>query len=281
MTSKRIFISGAHGLLGTTLTKKLENNYTVLTAPKSTDLSSSVTCREILDETQPQLIINLAALTNVDACEEFPEKALQVNAIVVKNMAEWMKQNPGRHLIQISTDMVYDSPGYNKEEQISCLNEYAKSKLMGEQYALEVHGTILRTNFFGHSLVAHRKSFSDWLLESFKDRVPLKLLTDVEFSPLNISTLCDQIELVAKNPLSGVFNLGAKTALSKRDFAYKMAEVYGYDIQTHSTDVTMESLSFKAPRPHYMAMDVSKYEKTFGVRLPSLEDEIQKLKSEK
>lgn len=281
MTSKRVFISGAHGLLGTTLTRKLKKKkYEVLAAPQATDLASALTCHEILDEAQPQLIVNLAALTNVDACEEFPEKALQVNAIVVKNIAEWIKKNPACHLIQISTDMVYNSPGYNKEEQISCLNEYAKSKLKGEEFANEVDGTILRTNFFGHSLVSHRKSFSDWLLQSFQGRIPLKLLTDVEFSPLNIATLCDQIEIVLQNPVSGVFNLGAKTALSKRDFAYKIAEVYGYDIQNHSTDVTMESLIFKAPRPHHMAMDVSKYERTFGVQLPTLEDEIQKLKSE-
>lgn len=277
MKTNNVVVTGANGLLGTSLVKYLEGSLTLAAIPRGTDLSESVDCNQILESLRPNTIINLAALTNVDECESFPIKATRINADIVQNLSHWAKNNQAR-LIQISTDMVYDSPGLNREDQVKIVNEYAKSKLAGEVHASECNGLVLRTNFFGHSENPQRKSFSDWLLESFEKKLPLKLLTDVEFSPLNIRTLCRVIGSVLDSDVSGVFNLGAKGFLSKRDFAYRLADLYGFDIRAHSVDVTLRELALKAPRPQFMAMNVEKFESTFKIALPSLEEEILELK---
>ncbi len=277
-------ITGASGLLGTTLAPNLMRlGYTVLRHGRgpSNDVSCDLTDREatiaMLETTQPNVVINLVALTNVDKCEEDPHLAYLLNVRTVENLVAGMCGHPPPHLIQISTDQVYDSIGPSQEDEIRLTNTYALTKYAGELAAARMPSTILRTNFFGHSVLPGRKSFSDWLLDSMRAGDPITVFTDVVVNPLSLETLSAMIGRVIEKRVEGVFNLGSKGAMSKADFAFELARVFGVSTEGMTRGLSRD-MHLKAYRPKDMSMDCSRFEAAFDVTLPALQDEIRDLR---
>ncbi len=280
---RKVLITGATGLLGSSLYPYLKDKGCRAIgcgfgqkADFNCNMSSQTETEQMLDKVRPDCIINLAALTNVDRCEEEPHQAYLLNVKIVENIAGWIKKNPQTRLVQISTDQIYDGQGPHKEEDIKIVNTYGLSKYCGELAARQVKSTILRTNFFGKSKSPDKKSFSDWLIECFKNQTPIKLFTDVLFSPLSIETLQEIIAEVIKNPAEGVYNLGSKEGLSKRDFAIMLAKRLLLDTNC-AKDASSKDVNLKAARPGDMRMDCGKFEKTFKIKLPALADEIDRI----
>ena len=148
-----------------------------------------------LNKVMPEVIVNLAAQTNIDECEVCPQNAYLVNVRIVENLARWIKINGNSsHLVQISTDQIYDSLGPHKEEDIFLKNYYGFSKYAGELVAANVNSTILRTNFFGKS--RGRLSFSDWLVDSLIREEEITVFDDVYFSPLSLQRLVELLEMI-------------------------------------------------------------------------------------
>jgi dTDP-4-dehydrorhamnose reductase len=280
---KSILVTGATGLLGSSLVPYLKNyGYKVVTHGRNTsademvDLACQVEAGTMLDKVQPSAIINLVSLTNVELCEQQVNLAYLANTRSVENIVHWMaSKNSACHLIQVSTDHIYDGHGLHTEDNVIITNNYALTKYAGELSALSVPSTILRTNFLGRSCVSYRESFSDWLYKSLSRNQKLQVLNDVFFSPLSISILIEMIRLVLEKRPIGVYNLGSKNGMSKADLCFYFAECCGF-----STDLMVSIESARAKfittyRPRNMMMDSSKFEKTLGVELPNLMDVIK------
>jgi dTDP-4-dehydrorhamnose reductase len=186
----------------------------------------------------------------------------------------------GCHLIQISTDHVYDGVWLHKEDNITITNNYAFSKYAGEMAALRVKSTILRTNFVGLSQVHYRESFTDWVYKSMVNSKQVQVLNDVYFSPLSIAALVEMIELVVQKKPIGIYNLGSHIGMSKADFAFAFAECLKLSTNTMTRIQSSEAKFFRAYRPKDMRMDSSKFENVLGVKLPNLTDLIQPLAKE-
>jgi len=282
----RILVTGATGMLGSTLTPVLASGgHEVvrhghsLGADIGADLTDAAATARMLDEVRPDAIVNLVALTNVDACEGEPHRAHLLNTRVVENLAAWAKERADAHLVQVSTDQVYDGEGLNREEDTRLTNTYALTKYAGELAAALCGATVLRTNLFGRSRLEGRKSLSDWLLQSLESGDAIKVFTDVAFSPLNMTTLSGFIGLAAERRVGGTYNLGSREGMSKADFAFALAEAFGLDSTCLTRDQSA-SVALKAYRPKNMCMDCRKFENSFGVALPTLVEEIGKLKRE-
>ena len=284
---KTVFIAGGTGLLGSYLVQYLKkNNFNVIAHGYSNaqhcvcaDLTNLSQTTNILNKIAPDYIINLSALTNVDECEKSPQKAYLLNVHIVENIAHWIRvQNKQCQLIQVSTDMLYNNNrGFiAQEKNINITNMYAMTKYAGELAALSVDAVVLRTNFFGHSSLATRKSFSDWLLNAFYQKNKIKLFTDVYFSPLTMSCLSDNILLVMRKFQSGIYNLGSHQGLSKAGFAQCLAQYLNIDL-SFVDYVKASSVNLMAKRPNDMRMDVSLFEATFNTQLPCLKEEIEKV----
>ena len=159
---KRVLVTGAQGLLGSTLVPHLQAcGHEVFRHGRKGDIDVGADLIDVgqvnaaLDQVAPEVVINLAALTDVDECERSPKLAYLSNVLIVENLVKWIQNNGNTcHLVQLSTDQVYDGLGPHMESDITLTNYYGFSKYAGELAAATVPSTILRTNFFRSKLLS-------------------------------------------------------------------------------------------------------------------------------
>ncbi len=230
----------------------------------------------MLEEIQPDFVINLVGCTDVDLCEQNPQLAFKLNVRSVEVLAHWIGRRRDCHLIQISTDQLYDGDGSHKEDVVDIVNVYALSKYTGELAARPAGATVLRTNFFGPAAGASKSSFSDWVLDKLRKQEAITAFEDVAFSPLLMNTLGKALNRVMELPTAGVFNLGSRKGCTKADFIFAVAKHARLDTSM-VTRGTQAQLNLRARRPGNMVMDSSKFEREFGFELPTTEHEINGL----
>lgn len=281
MPNPVIMVTGAHGLLGPYLCEGLSSRGIIVGVGRNSgdeicDLEQTNQVRDLMARVRPDIVVHTAAMANVDACEENPERALEANAKMVERLVSNIPDQA--RLITISTDQVYpDTPGPHKESMIGPINSYGRSKLAGERAALvKSSSLVLRANFFGPSRTPDRSSLSDWLTDSLAKQQPITLFEDVLFSPLHMSTLSALVADAMARKMSGVFNLGCREGRSKKDFGLLIAKHLG--LQTDTVTVGRSSnIPARAARPADLRMDVNAIEKGLQTRMPTLIEEIEKL----
>lgn len=166
----KILILGSSGFLGKLIYQKLKGKFNVINnglIRKKISLINLKKTDNFLVNTDPDIIINCAALTNIDTCEKFPKKSYGINVKSVENIFKIKKKNGlNFFFIQISTDSLYDASSNinNKENSIPKINNiYSKHKYMLEKICLKNNCLILRTNFFGK----YKNNFSNWIYKKF------------------------------------------------------------------------------------------------------------------
>lgn len=283
-----IFITGATGLLGSTLVPQLKlRGKTIVThahqsnADYSFSLTDKLKTSRLLDKLRPNMIINLVGLTSVERCQDQPNEAYLINTRIVEILASWiLDSGVDCHLIQISTDQVYDGEGPHTENMTTITNNYAFSKYAGELAAAWVPSTILRTNFVGRSKIGGRESLTDWVYNSLTIGKNVQVLNDVYFSPLSMITLVQMIWLVVERKPLGIFNLGSHNGMTKADFDFAFAELLRLPTTLMTRIAASQATFLRAYRPKDMRMNCSKFEETLGVILPDLLDQIKSIAGE-
>jgi dTDP-4-dehydrorhamnose reductase len=275
----RILVTGASGLLGRVLKQALyvkQHDVVGLGLTRDADVRADLTkwesTQNLLDTVRPTTIINLAANTDVDYCERHPKAAYLANVRTVENIVRWLSRVRGCHLIQLSTDHVYDGDGPHSEKDAAPANCYALSKYCGEMAARQANACIVRTNFFGPSKTVGRLSFSDWIVASLKRGDAITVFDDVKFSPLTMTRLAGYLELMVRLPRSGVFNVGSLEGLTKAEFAFQIAQALRLPTgEMHSAPM---GSSHRTYRPRDMRMNCAVFEREYAVQLPTLSEEI-------
>jgi dTDP-4-dehydrorhamnose reductase len=276
----KLLVLGASGMLGASLVPALGAREHMVTPHgrrgpglKTADLGDAAQARELLLEVRPEAAINLVGLTDVDLCESQPQLAWLANVRTAENIAAACKE-VDCHFVHISTDQVYDGEPPRTEDQACPGNYYGITKYAGELAALSVGATVLRTNFFGASRHATRRSLTDWLHAALTEGRPIQVFEDVRFSPLSMATLCGMVERLVHLRPAGLFNLGSREGLSKADFAFAFARAMGLS-QRCMTRASVQQTALKAWRPKDMRMDSTKIERILAQAMPRLEDEIE------
>lgn len=278
--NSKVLIIGAYGLLGTTLSDYLKKKkYIVFKAGTSekSDYTFDASKKDLLEKNihtiNPNYVINLSAITNVDYCESNSAKAFLVNTEIPKNIS-LLANLFNFKFIHISTDQVYSGKGPHIEEITNPLNIYSKSKLAGEEAVLKCEGIILRTNFVGKSKTEDRISFTDWLFANAKNNLEnMTLFDDVFFNPIHIDELCNFIYIVLQNFKSGIFNVGSSDSISKAEFGLQFLKKF--EFRTSLISITsIEDSKLKAVRPKDMSMNINKTAKNFNWIAPSMNNTI-------
>lgn len=280
----KILVAGGTGLLGCTVAPLLRTfGHHVLTLARGThadvraNLLDQDSVLQVFTTHRPEIVIHMAAATDVDGCERDPQVGFEGNVLSVSNISGAVRsQSPPPHLIYMSTDHVYNgekSAGPQREHAVNIVNYYAMTKYAGELAALRSSCTVLRTNFFGLSLCAGRSTFSDWLVSRAESSITTPIFTDVWFSALRMTTLAYALDAVCSQRHAGIFNLGTRGMASKAEFAKALLMAMGLNTSC-LRDSTVDEARLLAQRPRNMAMDVSHFQNTFNFTLPTLEEEI-------
>jgi len=278
---KKILILGAYGYLGKILSAYLRTKYNVLR--QSRNKKSKIVINKfntknilkVLQENKPDFIINLIAITNLDFCEKNKTVTKRINTDIVYNIREAIKiynEDSNCHLIHISSDQVYSGVGPHKENKIRPINYYGKSKFKGEIIGKKVNSTILRVNFVGKNRRG-KKSLSDWIVHSLRQKKEIIIFKDVYFNPLHTSELCKKIETVIRKKITGTFNLGAKNSISKANFALNLCKKLNLDKGLMKVGKITDS-NLYAKRSNDTRMNVKKFEKQFITSLGSIQKQI-------
>lgn len=275
----KVLIIGSSGLLGRKLynylkKKKIDVHHNGLNKRKL-NLNTINNVGKLL-KINPDIIINAAAITNIDECEKSYIKTKLINTDLIKKLFTIKnKHNLNFKLIFFSTDQLYDSKKLSREnDKIKINNKYSKQKYLAEDICLKNNSIIFRTNFFGRSF--SKNSFTDWVYSSFTNNKKFFLFDDIIFNPLRIDTICRIIhKIIVKNKynFSGLYNLGSRGKISKSEFAIlfaKKIKIFNYNFERCNSNIIL-----KIKRSKNMSMNVNKFIQTFKIKLPKVSDEIK------
>jgi len=278
---KRILILGSSGILGRNLVKQLKNNYKVLhngLKKRKLNLTRLDSLKKILTNSKPDLIINCAAVTNLDTCEKNKLESKKINFGITKNIFLLRKvHNFKFKFLQISTDQMYNNKKRLKSSEnfkpIS-FNEYTKQKLAVEKICIKNQALVLRLNFFSNE----KKNIFSWIINSCKMNKNINLFKDIYFNPISISSLSKIIKKIIpkilKGNISGIFNLGCRDVISKSNFCIYIINQLNSNYKNYK--IVSSNKFFKTKRPKNMSMNVSKFQKKFKINLPNLKNEINR-----
>lgn len=239
----RILVTGASGLLGLNLCLHLaEANQVIgslhsrkLIAPPfhmlECDLTNDSSIASLIKISRPDLLINCAAMANLDDCESYPKDAWRINSEIPGSLAALCKKK-GIRFIHISTDAVFDGKmgDYTEEDNPNPLSVYARTKHEGERLvAVEYPDAIIaRVNFYGYS-ISGRRSLAEFFLNNLQAGNLVYGFVDVMFCPLYVTDLVDTLMVMVGKELKGLYHVVSPESLSKYAFGVKIAEKFRLD----------------------------------------------------
>lgn len=257
---------------------------------KQLDITDKEATLRLVREIDPEVIINTAALTNVDYCETHKNEAEKVNVGGARNVAEAARQNDSR-LIQVSTDIVFDGTygHYTESDTPNPLNQYAKTKLEAEgvvsrlsNYAIArpsvVYGWHSQAVAAG-SNATKTMNFAMFVLDRLKNNEIVKAIRDQYNCPTLADNLAEALLRMAQNREIGIYHTTGRSCLSRYEFAVRIAEIFGYPTQLVKP---VFSSDFKqlAERPKNCCLRVEKAERSLGIRFLTAEEGLGEMRKQ-
>ena len=250
------------------------------------DITNEKNCEKILN-LKPDIIINTAAITNVDYCEKFEKNAFDVNVTGTKNIAK-IAEKLGSKLIHISTDAVFsgNKKFYTEEDRPNPISVYGKTKLESENIISKVTDSIiLRPSvIFGWIPFEYIKTrdesrktmnFGLWVLDQLYKNNKMSIVNDQINTPTLADNLAENILKIIKKDLTGIFHLSGLSCISRLDFSKKIAKTFGYSNNLISS-ISSEKLKQIAPRTLESCLKCDKIVQN-GVNLLKIDQAIEKM----
>lgn len=267
---KKVLLTGANGMLGTTLSEQLEQNgFSVIkTDVNEMDIANEENIKDVLNKSNPDVLINCAAFTNVDAAETQKELAYNINALAVKYLAKYTNEH-NIMFLHISTDYVFGDnkrEGYleDDEPRENQLNYYGKTKREGEKLAIEYNPNsyIIRTSWtFG----PNGKNFINTMLNLSTTKEELTIVDDEVGVPTYTKDLAIQLIYIINNRNNlnpGYYHGVNEGSCSRYQEAKKIFELARKDIKLHKT--TLEKYG--------RAVKTANYSVLLNTKLPKLQN---------
>ena len=286
----RILVTGSNGLLGQKLSYRLQEDkdvFLIATARgrsavkiargefHSMDISDRQEVESILRLTKPDVVINTAAMTQVDDCETQRDACWKANVTAVEHLVRCC-QALHIHLVHVSTDFIFDgSHGPLDEDEVpNPVNFYGESKLAGEQIIRDsaISWAILRTVLvFGITSDMSRSNIVLWVKNSLEQKKTIRVVNDQWRTPTLAEDLAEGCYLAATKKAKGIYNISGKDFLSPYDIAIKTAEFFNLD---RSLIQATDSTAFVQParRPLTTGFIIDKARRELGYEPHSFEE---------
>ena len=278
----RILITGAFGQLGHSLQSVLskKSNYELICTGRKVkkgqegiplDIRNQVALKEIINTTAPDILINLAAMTNVDACELNPKLAGEINVAGLEHICDSFKGK----IIHLSTDYVFDgtSGPYKEDDPLNPISIYGKTKLASEHILLEkdIKNLVIRGNVLYDYSPHTSASFLNWVVSSLKGNQEIKVVEDQFNNPTWTRSMSDIIELSIENDLEGIIHWGDSVHISRFEFAKLIAKKFSLNESLIKPVLTSE-LNQPARRPLQSGLSTEKLVNMLDIIPPSIDD---------
>lgn len=283
-----MLITGVSGLLGNNLARFFRDHYEILglyhknpvkipgIRVESIDLTHKLETEKAINAFKPDIVIHCSSLTNIDYCEQHPEKSYEANVTATQNLVGSLDTRSPCKLIYISTDSVYGGVEGSKHEESTVLpcNIYGETKLQGEKCVLEFPGAlVIRPNIFGWN-IQPKNSLAEWILDELQQGNQINGFEDARFSSIYTFELARILKSAINKNIAGTFNCGARDSCSKFDFAVKLAQLFGFD-KSLIKPISIDHHHFKAKRGKKLSFSVEKIERELDIKLPSIDFSLE------
>ena len=280
MTKKKVLVTGSNGLLGQKIIYSLieRKDIDLLASSKGLnrliiksgyryvdlDITKNDEVKEVFENENPDAVINCAAMTNVDYCEENQDSCWEINVKAVENLAKSCEVSKS-HLLHLSTDFVFDgkSGPYNENDKPNPLHFYAKSKLKSEEIVKKImtNWTIARTIIiYGITDNMSRSNIVLWAKKEIENGNTINVVNDQLRSPTLAEDLAKGCISIIDKSAFGLYHLSGPKTYSILDLVHKVADFYNLD-KSLILPVTSASLNQSATRPLSTGFDITKARK--------------------
>lgn len=287
-----VLITGASGMLGATLVNELKNDFKVFASGSSIFKNQysrymmfnlkSDSFKELIDWSNPDIIIHCAAITNGNYCKENPKEAFEVNGLSIYKFLQATKSSV--KFIYVSTDAVFPSSLHlaNEKDCTSPENIYGKSKELGEFFLINSQRNylIVRTTIVGLNENKNKKGFVEWILNSSRFNETISLFDDVTFNPISIWDFSKELKyLIYKNKInSEILHIVGQEIVTKYEFGVKLLNNCKLSCDNLLRG-SIKNFKDRAKRSNDQSLDSSFYRKKYNRKLPNLKQTILTIKS--
>jgi dTDP-4-dehydrorhamnose reductase len=258
----RVLVAGAAGQLGRELVAELGPEVAWSGDRAALDVTREDDVRVLVDRVRPDVIVNAAAYNKVDGAESEAGLALEVNALGPLVLARAARER-GALVVHFSSDYVFDGAAgrpYREDDLPRPLGAYGVSKLAGEHLvaATSKDHLIVRTSgVFGRGGSRQKGgSFVARILEQAQAVRPLRVVSDLTFSPTYAADLAQAVIELLRSGARGLVHLTNSGACSWHDLAVETLAAAG--VSATVEPITAASLGLAAPRPRFSVLDVSR-----------------------
>lgn len=294
MLYQRILITGANGLVGQELVKAFSPypEFDLLATGKDEhprfsggsygytqlDMTSTADVRHLFNVFTPDVVINCAAMTAVDQCEDEKEACWRINTEAVEQLTRCCL-NFGVKLVHVSTDFVFDGKNgpYTEQQRPEPVNYYGKSKLAAENALIKSglgQWAIARTVLvYGAGDNLSRSNFALWVIEKLSRGERIRVVDDQWRTPTYAPDLAQGLFRLVKFDKNGLYHLSGREYLSVYDFALRIAAVFDLDaslIERTNGDAFRQ----RALRPPSTGFIILKAETEFGYKPRTLDQAL-------
>ena len=277
---KKILVTGCNGQLGKAIQKEYESEAVelILTDVADLDITDNAQVLQFVREHKPQVIMNCAAHTAVDLCEEQWDLAYRINAIGPRNLAIAATQT-GAKLMHISTDYVFSGDGdhpYTEFDPVGPNSAYGKTKLEGERFVQKFAKNyfIIRTAW----LYGDGKNFVKTMLKLAGTRDNVSVVKDQFGSPTSAKELAKMMHHLEPTENYGLFHGTCEGSCSWADFADEIFRLAG--LPTKVNHITTEEYGSATRRPAYSVLDNYMLRLTTDFRMADWQDAIREYMEE-
>jgi dTDP-4-dehydrorhamnose reductase len=269
----KIAIIGANGRLGAALAREYARDFELTSFERrQLDLGQLDRVRSALAATKFELLINCAAITNVDYCESHREEAFVVNAEAPRLLAEIANEKSAR-LVHFSTDYVFDgkkTDPYVEGDKAVPLSVYGESKLEGEQRVLEAssqHLVVRLSWVFGPA----KPSFIDQIIQRARENDVVTAVADKFSAPTFTIDVAGWLRLVVEKNANGILHLTNNGGCSWQEWAQYAIDVCrsrGLPLKAERVEAVSlgDMKNFVAQRPVHTVLSTAKFTALTGVQ---------------
>ena len=269
----RIVVIGASGQLGSDLMLALAEYEPVGVDHQAVDIERPADIAATIADHRPDLVINTAAFHNVDLCEKHPDRAFAVNAVAVGELARQCAA-AGIALLHVSTDYVFDGTAtapYTEDDCPRPLSAYGISKYAGE-LLVKRHldqAYIVRTSGLygirGSSTKGY--TFIDRILMQAREDKPIRVVTDITFSPSYTRHVAEAIRAIVERKAYGTYHVTNAGYCTWHDFATEILRQAKIDVPVART--TSAEFASVARRPPFSALADTALATLGPIRVPT------------